>query len=334
MQWHLPITFKDSVNKINYQNKILLVGSCFTEHMGNGLKELKFDVLQNPHGILFGLDAICKALEDYISNKKYTTQDLFQLNSVWNNWDYHSAYSSTDSSQALSQMNDSIEKAHAFLKQTDYLILTLGSSFCYRLTNQAMVAGKCVGDTVANCHRAPASWFKKELLPIEIMVTRLTKCLQAIRQLNPSLQTIITVSPVRHIRDGVQENNRSKARLFETIQQLEEKGVSINYFPAYEIVIDVLRDYRFYDIDLVHPNFAATEYVIEQFLNTWLESETLELSGQIKKLRTAYRHRPQHASSSQHQSFKQQQYQRVLDLKSLIPFLDFSEELAHFSSSS
>lgn len=330
MHWHLPISLIEPPNKINYQDKILLLGSCFTEHIGNGLKELKFGVAQNPHGILFGVDAICKSLEDYVTNKKYTAQELFEWNGIWNSWDHHSYYSTIDSSQALLQINASIEQAHAFLKQTNYLILTLGSSFCYRLTDQAMLAGKKVGDTVANCHRAPASWFSKELLSIEMMVNRLTNCLQAIQQINPSVQTIVTVSPVRHIRDGVQENNRSKARLFETIQQLEERGVSIHYFPAYELVIDILRDYRFYDIDMVHPNFAATEYVIEQFLNTWLETKTLELAAQIKKLRTAFRHRPQHANSSQHRLFQQQQYQRVLELKAMAPYIDFSEELAHF----
>lgn len=333
MQWHLPILVKEPVKKINYQDKILLLGSCFTEHMGNGLKDLKFNVLQNPHGILFGVDAICKALEDYILNKKYTALELFELNGVWSSWDHHSCYASTDSSQAVLQMNASIEKGHNFLKQANYLILTLGSSFCYRLTNEATLAGKSNGDTVANCHRAPASWFKKELLSIETMVNRLTSCIQSIRQINPSVQVIITVSPVRHIRDGVQENNRSKARLFETIQQLEEKGIPLYYFPAYEIVVDVLRDYRFYDIDLVHPNFAATDYVIEQFLNTCIDKEALDLASQIKKLRTAFRHRPQHVDSPSHQSFLKQQYQRLLELKSTHPFLDFTEELEHFSTS-
>lgn len=333
MQWHLPITIKEPSKKLVYSDKILLAGSCFTEHIGNGLQELKFNVLQNPHGILFGVDAICQSLEDYISNRKYTEQDLFELNGVWNSWDHHSIFSNTNVSIALEQINLSIEKAHVFLKNANYLVLTLGSSFCYRLTAQAQLAGKHTNESVANCHRAPASWFNKELLPIRVMVDRLASCLLALQQLNPTLQTIITVSPVRHIRDGVQENNRSKARLFETIQQLEEKGIPLHYFPAYEIVIDVLRDYRFYDIDLVHPNFAATDYVIEQFLNKWLEKEALDLAGQIKKLRTAFRHRPQHVDSPSHQSFIKQQYQRLLELKSAHPFLDFTEELEHFSTS-
>ncbi|NBX10957.1 MAG: GSCFA domain-containing protein, partial [Chitinophagaceae bacterium] len=190
------------------------------------------------------------------------------------------------------------------------------------------------GELVANCHRAPASWFTKKLLSVDWMVERLGSCITKLREINPSIQVMVTVSPVRHIRDGVQENNRSKARLFETIQQLEEKGFPIYYFPAYELVVDVLRDYRFYDIDLVHPNFAATEYVIEQFMKSCVETSSQELANEIKKLRTAFRHRPQHRNTSQHKEFLQQMFQKATQFQSTYPFLDFSAELSYFSAES
>lgn len=334
MQWHLPISIKSPARKIAYQDKILLAGSCFTEHIGKGLSDLKFDVLQNPHGILFGVDAICQSLEDYLSSRKYTVQDLFHLNGVWNCWNHHSIFSDIDSERALEKINNSIASAHSFLKQSNYIVLTLGSSFCYQLTDEAQLAGKKNGELVANCHRAPASWFTKKLLSVDWMVERLGSCITKLREINPSIQVMVTVSPVRHIRDGVQENNRSKARLFETIQQLEEKGFPIYYFPAYELVVDVLRDYRFYDIDLVHPNFAATEYVIEQFMKSCVETSSQELANEIKKLRTAFRHRPQHRNTSQHKEFLQQMFQKAKQLQSAYPFLDFSAEVSYFSAES
>lgn len=334
MQWHLPISINAPDRKIAYQDKLLLTGSCFTEHIGKGLSDLKFDVLQNPHGILFGVDAICQSLEDYLSVKKYTTQDLFHLNGVWNCWNHHSVFSDTMPDRALEKINNSITNASNFLKQSDHIVLTLGSSFCYRLTAEAQLASKKEGGSVANCHRAPALWFTKELLPVEWMVERLGTCISKLRELNPSLQVILTVSPVRHIRDGVQENNRSKARLFETIQRLEEKGFPIYYFPAFEIVVDVLRDYRFYDIDLVHPNFAATDYVIEQFMKNCVDSSSQELANEIKKLRTAFRHRPQHGGTTQHKEFLNQMFQKAAQLQSAYSFLDFSAELSYFSAES
>lgn len=331
MQWALPITIHSPEEKISYQDKILLAGSCFTEHIGNGLKDLKFHVEQNPHGILFGVDAICQALEDYTLNRVYTKDDLFCLHGLWHSWNHHSRFSATDSAATLLAINDSIQRTHNFLQQTSCLILTLGSSFCYQLTPEAALASKRVGETVANCHRAPAAWFSKKLLSVSEMVSRLTACISSLRQINPALQLIITVSPVRHIRDGVQENNRSKARLFETIQQLNEKNIQHYYFPAFELVIDVLRDYRFYDIDLVHPNFAATDYVIEQFMQTCVHEESMMLAQQIKKLRIAFRHRPQHATTLQHQQFIAQQLQLAQSLQSRYAALDFSEEIRHFS---
>jgi hypothetical protein len=333
MQWTLPISILSPQKKISYSDNILLAGSCFTEHIGNGLKDIKFRVEQNPHGILFGVDAICQALEDYIANRVYTPDDLFFLNGLWYSWNHHSKFAATDPADALDTINDSIQRTHAFLQKTNYLVLTLGSSFCYQLTEQALLGSKNVGESVANCHRAPAAWFTKKLLTVSEMVSRLTRCITLLHSINPSIQLIFTVSPVRHIRDGVQENNRSKARLFETIQQLEENNIQLYYFPAYEIVIDVLRDYRFYDIDLVHPNFAATEYVIEKFMQNCVDEESVVLAQQLKKLRIAFRHRSQHAATSQHQQFLLQQLQIAQTLQSRYPTLDFSEEIKHFTVS-
>jgi hypothetical protein len=334
MQWQLPLYIKKPDALIEYEQRLLLVGSCFTEHIGLGLEELKFPVLQNPHGILFGPDAVCRSIHSYIDNKTYTPDDLFYFQECWHSWDHHSRFSSTSQQDCLSAINDSQQKAHDFIQKTDWLIITLGSSFCYRLTEQADRAGYPLQRQVANCHRAPQQWFSKELMTVEEMVTLLQDCFTAFYRLRPNAHIVVTVSPVRHIRDGAVENNRSKARIFEALQRLEEKAVPFYYFPAYELVIDVLRDYRFYDIDLVHPNYAATSYVLEQFMQHCVSTEARLVAEQIKKVVTAMRHRPRQPNTHSHRQFLSQQLDLARTLQEQYPQIDFSRELAYFKEAS
>ena len=281
MQFQIPIEIKTLPRPITYQDKLLLTGSCFTEHIGNALGELKFSVLQNPNGILFDPVSVCKSLLSYIEPKKYDETGLFQLNEVWHSWQHHSRFSNMNPAMAVKTINASQQKAHDFLKEANYIILTLGSSFLYRLRAEAPIAGSRLGEGVANCHRAPAQWFDKYLLEIEETSSMLDDCLKKLLQFNPRLNIIFTVSPVRHIRDGVVENNRSKARLIESVHRVVSQFEQAYYFPAYELVIDVLRDYRFYDIDLVHPNYPATEFVLEKFSEACIGEEARELMQEV-----------------------------------------------------
>ena len=256
MEFQVPINIAALPRPIKYGDKLLLVGSCFTEHIGNSLKDWKFDVLQNPNGILFDAASVASSLVSYIEPRGYTTDDLVYFNEVWQSWQHHSRFSHTDREECLKAINASQVRAHQFLKEANWLVITLGSAFSYRLKD---------GRAVANCHRAPAQTFTKHLMTIEEINTALDGCLHQLRYLNPELQIIFTVSPVRHIRDGVVENNRSKARLLEAVHHLVDKFDRLYYFPAYELVIDVLRDYRFYDVDMAHPNYPATQFVLEKF---------------------------------------------------------------------
>lgn len=276
MKLMLDIDIPSPPKKINYPDSIFLIGSCFTEHIGKRLEELKFPVLQNPNGILFDPASVSNSLNSYIDLKKYNADDLFYLNELWQSWNHHSIYSGMDKREVFKQINSSQQGANLFLKEAKWLIITLGSSFSYRLSenNQA----------VANCHRAPAQWFTKHLLPIEETVSQMQQSIEKLVQFNPGLQIILTISPVRHIRDGVTENNRSKARLIEAVHQLVNTNEAVNYFPAYELVIDVLRDYRFYDTDLVHPNYAATEFVFQQFEKSFIAGEAKADMEEIKKI--------------------------------------------------
>ena len=323
--------------QINYRDKLLLVGSCFTEHIGNALGEAKFSLLQNPNGILFDPVSVCSSLVSYVQNKRYTESDLFQLNEVWNSWQHHSRFSHIDRAEGLRIINESQEKANEFLKTADWLIITLGTSFSYRLmlNPQPSLQGLERASSftaVANCHRAPAQWFSKHLLSVQEIIEALDLCIHQLFQFNPKLNIIFTISPVRHIRDGVVENNRSKARLIDAVHHLVNKFDRLHYFPAYEIVIDVLRDYRFYDIDLVHPNYMATDFVLQKFAASCLDDEARQLMDELKKLSIARRHKAFQPTTEAHKQFLKTSAERTQMLQKKYPFLDLDEELTYFSS--
>jgi len=331
MQFQLPIQLNKPSTLINYQDKIMLIGSCFTEHIGNALQDLKFSVLQNPNGILFGPDAVSKSLLSYIQNYQYQQDDLFLLNEVWNSWNHHSRFSDIDAESCLHLINTSQQTAHDFLKTADWLIITLGSSFSYQLTDLADKAKFKTGDSVANCHRAPSNWFHKTLQSTEEIIEMLSTCLAALRKFNPGIKIIFTVSPVRHIRDGVVANNRSKARLIEAVHQLTDTLENYYYFPAYELVIDVLRDYRFYDIDLVHPNYAATEFVLEHFTASCIDSVTQDLMEDVRKIVIAAKHKAFQPATKAHQQFLINHFEKATQLQKKHPFLNLKNEILYFS---
>jgi hypothetical protein len=202
------------------------------------------------------------------------------------------------------------------------VVITLGSSFSYRLTENAQ--------PVANCHRAPAQWFRKHMMSIEEINTVLDNSLYQLFHFNPSLQVIFTVSPVRHIRDGVIENNRSKARLLEVVHHLVNKFDKLYYFPAYELVIDVLRDYRFYDVDMVHPNYPATSFVLEKFMKHFTDAEAQQAAAEVQKIMIARKHKAFHPATEAHKKFLQAHKQKAIELQEKYAFLDLAEEISYF----
>ncbi len=326
MKLMLDVDIKPPSKKITYSDNIFLIGSCFTDHIGRRLDDLKFSVLQNPNGILFDPVSVSKSLSSYIENKQYEQSDLFCLHELWQSWNHHSMFSGMVAEEVIDNINHSQSKAHDHLKKSDWLIITLGSSFSYRLIEDQQ--------PVANCHRAPGRWFNKHLLSSEETIQSLEYSIDKLKIFNSELKIIFTISPVRHIRDGVVENNRSKARLIEAVHHLVEKYNYTYYFPAYELVIDILRDYRFYDIDLVHPNYAATEFVFNKFEQSFIAEEAQVFMEEIKKISNSYKHKPFQPKTESHKLFLQNTLQNVKSLKERLPQLDFSKEIKYFSNSS
>lgn len=322
----VDIDIKSPAERISYEHAVFLAGSCFTEHIGGRLADLKFPILQNPNGILFDPLSVCTSLQSYIKPRHYNEADLFYLNELWQSWQHHSLFSGQQKEEVLEQVNHSQQQAHNFLQHAGWMIITLGSAYSYQLTDGAQ--------PVANCHRAPAQWFNKHLVDIPVIVDSLTTTIAKLSIFNSKLKIIFTISPVRHLRDGVVENNRSKARLIEAVHEVVERSENCFYFPAYEIVIDVLRDYRFYDIDLAHPNYAATEFVFSKFKEHFIEKQTQDMMDEVKKIITAYRHKPFQPSTQAHKNFLQKSLDKTKQLQAQLPQLDFSDQLRFFSGTS
>ena len=212
------------------------------------------------------------------------------------------------------------------------MIITLGSSFSYRLTEAADRSSLQTGNGVANCHRAPGQWFNKHLQGIDETVSMLDNVYHQLKLFNPKLKIIFTISPVRHVRDGVMENNRSKARLIEAVHHMVNKFEGLYYFPAYELVIDVLRDYRFYDVDMVHPNYPATEFVMEKFKENFIDSGSQSLMEEIRQIVISRKHKPFQPGTNAHKTFLKAHLEKAKELQSKFPFLDFADEINYFGT--
>lgn len=323
MNFRLEFTPKAFDQKINHQHKLFLAGSCFTEQIGSKLSAHKFRIIDNPNGILFNPVSIAKSVISYIGNKEYTEADLFYNNELWGSWEHHTKFSSIDKNESLQMINGSQRSAHSFLKEADWLLLTLGSAFVYELDNKQVVA---------NCHKVPTDKFRKRLLSPEEVITTLDTLIHRLKNFNPSLKIIFTISPVRHLRDGFVENNRSKSTLIHSVHHLVDKFEGLYYFPAYELIIDDLRDYRFFAEDMVHPNYAATNYVWEKFITACIDEPSQALMKEINIINAAKNHKPFNPASEAHKKFLQHNLERVQKLVKHYEYIDFSKELDFFAN--
>lgn len=282
----------------------------------------KMDVLVNPGGVCFNPASIAGGLQAALDVKVYTEAALFRLNETWNCWDFHSRFSHTVKEQALDSMNKAVRETGMFLRQASWLVVTFGSAYQYFTTALAGTPGY----GVANCHKAPGNWFEKEMLTVEAMLATWQQLIERLRVYNPGLRLLLTVSPVRHIRDGLPENNRSKGRLLELAHLLAEAYEHCYYFPAYELVTDVLRDYRFYEQDMAHPNSQAVEFVWDAFRQACMTAEDRQLMEKINAVVAAAQHRPRFPDTQAAAAFRAQMLQKISSLQEAYPYLSFRQE--------
>ena len=328
MKLKLTLDAAPSNLQIGYQDKMMLIGSCFTENIGAKMQKHLFSVKENPHGILFNPVSVVNAISDYINCKQYSEADLFELNELYNSWHHHTRFSDLTADAALDKINSSIQSAHLFLKDANQLVITLGSAWLYCLTENSPSQK---GLVVANNHKAPSNWFEKRLMQPQELTELLQSMVYELQSFNPSLEIIFTVSPVRHLREGLVENNRSKAILIHSVHEAIANTKGTYYFPSYEYVIDDLRDYRFYAEDLVHPNYAATQYVWEKWVECFYSEHTQQIMKQVAELQLAIQHKPFNKASKAHQQFLQTCLQKSESLARLYPFLQLQETIAFFN---
>lgn len=323
MEFRLSFTPKPFIQKIEHQHQLFLAGSCFTEQIGAKLTNYKFKTIENPNGILFNPISISENIISYINQKEYAKDDLFLHNEIWGSWNHHTKFSDVSQTNALEKINHSQKAAYEFLKNADWLIITLGSSYVYELENNRVVA---------NCHKVPTDKFNKKLLSALEVEAAMGEMIEKLKVFNPTIKIIFTISPVRHLRDGFVENNRSKANLITAIHELVAAFENCFYFPSYELIIDDLRDYRFYAEDMVHPNYQATQYVWEKFTTACIDEKSLLIMKEISIIIAAKNHRPFNPSSNQHLQFLKTNLEKSLNLHQSYPHLDLKVEIDFFEN--
>ena len=281
--------------QISYQSNILSMGSCFADRMGERLQQAKFNTQVNPLGIAYNPISLGDLLLMALGEKPVPTAHFSQSEEVWQSLAFHSSFNHPNEEQFELGIQSALSKTRSWLEETDVLILTFGTAWVYRRKDNQEI--------VNNCHRFPSSFFTKELLTTEIIQTELTALFSKLWSLNPSLRILLTVSPIRHIKDGMERNSVSKATLRLACHQLVSSHEQIAYFPAFELMMDDLRDYRFYQEDLLHPTELAEAYIWEKFVLTHFSASTQNTLQQWNQLQKDLTHRPRNPHSEGHRRF-------------------------------
>ena len=318
LQTEIPLIQEE--NQIDYSSKILLLGSCFSENIGVKFDYFKFQNLQNPFGVIFNPISIEKLIVRAIENDLFSEGDIFQHNGIWKCFEAHSELSSLDKDAFLENLNAALKKLREALFTSTHIIFTFGTSWVYRNIE--------TDEIVSNCHKLPQKIFRKELLSIQEISVSLKNSFDKILEINPNTVIINTVSPVRHIKDGFEENSLSKAHLISAIHHFKNRQSSIAnrkslYFPSYEIMMDELRDYRFYSEDMLHLNKTAIEIIWQKFSKVWISSETDLFQKEIASIQMGLLHKPFNPKSEEHLRFLENLQQKIASIKKQLPQIEF-----------
>lgn len=302
-------------NQIDYHSNIMLLGSCFVENIGKKLKYFKFQNTINPFGILFHPKAVETLITNAINEKKYSESNTFFHNEQWHCFDAHSKLSHASKEDLIYSLNTQIKSTNKQINKSTHIIITLGTAWVYNYIKTKTA--------VANCHKVPQKQFEKELMSVDAILLSLKKIVELIKSLNTRASIIFTISPVRHIKDGCIENTQSKAHLIAATHQLIDKKNNIYYFPSYEIMMDELRDYRFYNEDMLHPNNVAINYIWEKFQSVWISDKALKTMKDIGAIQKGLQHKPFNPNSETHQKFIQNLEIKIKEIQSQFPNISF-----------
>ena len=306
---------------ISHKSRLLLAGSCFAGNIGAMLAERKFDININPFGVLYNPLSIATMMNRVITGEPFTPEspELFEHNGKWHSILHHGDFSRNTQEELFDAINESLATSHRKAKECDTVIITFGTAYAYIRNNDNIIAG--------NCHKLPANIFTRRLLGIEEIVKATADVIDRFREINPEIKFIFTVSPIRHLRDGAHDNQKSKATLLLAIDRIMELYPdNALYFPAYEIVLDELRDYRFYADDMVHPSSVAIEYIWECFGKCYFNNATQKLNEEIEAIMRAMEHRPFDASSDGYKTFLRNLLGKIEAIEEKYSYIDFEKE--------
>lgn len=297
---------------IAHSDSLLFIGSCFADNIGRAFCEAGFNANVNPFGVVFNPSSVARSLYHAIKNKPFSAEDLVFSQGLWHSWFHHGSFAHNNATLLLDEVNHALNETHQFLKQANVLFVTLGTAWVFQ--------HKELGFVVTNCHKVSAANFNRYALRVDEIVQQWKPLLTDLRAFNPSLKVVFTVSPVRHLADGAHGNQLSKATLLLAVNELCET-MDCAYFPAYELLLDDLRDYRFFDSDMTHPSAFAVDYIKEKLFASWLSSQTQQLANEVIKLRKAESHRPLHGSTPEWEAFKQATHDKIERLLQAHPYI-------------
>ncbi len=317
MKFSTVVPIKPSKQPITYDDKILSLGSCFAVNMSEKFKSYQFQNVVNPFGILFHPIAIERILEYASKGYVFTDDDVFCHNEVWSSFFAHSDMNELEQEDIVTKLNVKLFDLQVALKESSFLAITFGTAWVYE--------HKESGAIVANCHKLPQLNFTKRLLTYQELMNSYLKIIKLVKEINPGIQIIFTISPVRHFKDGIVENQRSKSLLFAALHDVMEqyKNDSLAYFPSYEIMMDELRDYRFYKADMLHPNEQAIEYIWERFVSSWIHPDMTNTMQKVQEVQKGLNHRSFNPTAEQHLAFLDTLIEKIDYLLEKYPFMSF-----------
>jgi len=324
MKFRTEIEIDKPLHSIEHSDKVLTVGSCFAENIAEYFNAARFSILGNPFGVLYNPISIYNSLKFAVDEKEFSESDLIKHQSEWHSFYHHSNFSSHDKEVVLNSINASVKSTNSFLKSADIIILTFGTSYIYKHIRKGIV--------VSNCHKIPQKEFSHIRLTSSETIDTIKKTLNLIRNINPKVKFILTVSPVRHWKDGAINNQLSKSNLLLAINEIINSESNSLYFPSYEIVMDDLRDYRFYNSDLIHPNKMATDYIWGKFTTSFCSDKCLQIMNEVSKIVIARNHKVRNIYSDEHQKFVTSMINRIEELQKKYIHLMLNDDLDYFKS--
>ncbi len=316
MNFTTTIPISKSSNPIDYDSRIISLGSCFAQNIGEKFSYFKFQNTVNPFGIIFNPVSIENLISRVVNNQKFTENDIFFHNDLWHCFEVHSELSHSDKTIFLDRLNQILSDFHLQIFKSTHFQITYGTSWVYR--------NKSSNSVVANCHKLPQSQFEKEILSVATIEESIQNTIDLIQKVNPNCQFIFTVSPVRHIKDGFVENQRSKAHLISALHNFVTLSLSkCNYFPSYEIMMDELRDYRFYAEDMLHPSQMAIDYIWKRFSENYISEENFATMDEVCSIQKGLAHRPFNPNTASHQKFLNTLKNKIVKLQEQFPRINF-----------